>query len=98
MCPPFIGFSFSVIGHPTTGVIKKQLGEVDAQRQGSGVVLCAEAKRARGLLIIEFSRIEAGGVKHERVIKYLTRWYVNGLMKSSPEDIWIRLIDRPPPR
>lgn len=98
MCLPFIGFSFSVIGHPTTGVIKKQLGEVDAERQSSGTVLCVEAKRAAVLLIIEFSRIEAGGVKRERAIKYLTTWYVNGLMKNAPEDIWIRLIGLPPPR
>lgn len=73
MCLPFIGFSSAVIGHPTAGVIKKQLGEVreDPERQGSGPGLCGEAKRTRVLLIIEFSRIEAGGVKHQRAIKYL---------------------------
>lgn len=39
---PFIGFSFSVIGRPTAGVIKKQLGEVDPERRGSGSGLCGE--------------------------------------------------------
>lgn len=65
MCLPVIGFSFWVIGHPTTGVIKKQLGEVDAQQQQQSrdwAVRCGQ--ECKGIWIIEFSRIGAGGVKH----------------------------------
>lgn len=42
---PFIGFSFSVIGRPTAGVIKKQLGEVDPERRGGWPGLWAWAVR-----------------------------------------------------
>lgn len=86
-CLPFIGFSFSVIGHPAAGVIKKPLGEVDPERPGSG----PGGQEGRGvLLIIEFER--------RRVVKHLTAQQVDGLVNNSPEDVRAGSIGLPSPR